>query len=130
MEKIKDKIMEKIKDKLYDFFANYVDNKHELLSDKTDIDELVDRTARFITRGMISIYLYQHRDRLYHKSDIEDEIAIQRDWKHRNIDLTQEEIEKVVDIYEEYLGNDDSWSIHCKDAIADYLESKGEQLWN
>ena len=119
--------MEKIKDKLYDFFANYIDNKHELLSDKTDIDELVDRTARYITRGMISIYLYQHRDRLYHKSDIEDEIAIQRDWKHRNIDITQEEIEKVVDIYEKYLDNDDSWNIHCKDAITDYLESKGEQ---
>ena len=114
--------MEKIKDKLYDLFANYVDNKCNLLYDLTDIDELVDRTARYITRGFISIMLYQKRDRQNHKSDIEDEIFIH----YSNKKFTDEDIEEIVSLYEEYLGEDTTWNVYCKKAIEDYLESKGE----
>ena len=115
--------MEEIKQRLENFFINYVDNKGKLLADYFDIDELVERTANYITRGIISIKLYQKKEREYNKSEIEDEIYF-RNENGENINITRKDLDTIVDIYQTYLGNDDSWHLACKNAINDFLESK------
>lgn len=85
------------------------------LRDGYEIETMDGRTV--VINSCTAFEIMNAVDRTYHKEDVIECL------RHENIDVdkvTDEEIEDIIDEYEDRLGDDDSWSFILRDIIYNY----------
>lgn len=65
---------------------------------------------------------YEHQE-LVDKEDIKDVLKEMRVW------VSDTELELIVDVFRDYLSEDDNWRLHAKNAIKEVLDTKKEFLY-
>ena len=75
----------------------------------------------------IRYQIYREMEQYYHKEDIQNEIDYMNDENDTNYTFTNEEMNLILEDYEDSLGDSEEWHYRLRNVLERWLEDKEDE---
>ena len=75
----------------------------------------------------IRYQIYREMEQYYHKEDIQNEIDCMNDENETNYTVTNEEMNLILEDYEDSLGDSDEWNYRLRNVLERWFEDKEDE---
>ena len=75
----------------------------------------------------IRYQIYREMEQYYHKEDIQNEIDYMNDENDTNYTFTNEEMDLILEDYEDSLGDSDEWNYRLRNVLERWFEDKEDE---
>ena len=75
----------------------------------------------------IRYQIYREMEQYYHKEDIQNEIDYMNDENETNYTFTNEEMDLILEDYEDSLGDSEEWNYRLRNVLEKWFEDKKDE---
>lgn len=75
----------------------------------------------------IRYQIYREMEQYYHKEDIQNEIDCMNDENETNYTFTNEEMDLILEDYEDSLGDSEEWNYRLRNVLERWFEDKKDE---